>query len=59
MESASEGAETVVDGGESEGVGLFGLSPVGLGLLGHKKNETVEIKTPAAVLKYKIIAISR
>ena len=34
-------------------------SPVGKGLLGHKKNETVEIKIPAGVLKYKILKISR
>ena len=34
-------------------------SPVGAGLLGHKKNEIVEIKIPAGILKYKIIEISR
>lgn len=34
-------------------------SPVGKGLLGHKKNETVKIKTPSGVLKYKILKISR
>ncbi len=34
-------------------------SPVGKGLLGHKKNETVEIKIPAGILKYKILKISR
>lgn len=34
-------------------------SPVGRGLLGHKKNETVEIKAPAGTLKYKILKISR
>ena len=34
-------------------------SPVGKGLLGHKQNETVEIKIPAGVLKYKILEISR
>jgi len=34
-------------------------SPVGKGLLGHKKNETVQIKVPAGVLKYKILKISR
>lgn len=34
-------------------------SPVGEGLLGHKENETVEIKVPAGVLKYKILKISR
>ena len=34
-------------------------SPVGKGLLGHKKNETVEIKIPAGILRYKILEISR
>ena len=34
-------------------------SPVGRSLLGHKKNEIVEIKVPAGILKYKILKISR
>lgn len=34
-------------------------SPVGKGLLGHKENETVEIKIPAGILRYKILKISR
>ncbi len=34
-------------------------SPVGKGLLGHKKNETVGIKTPAGMLRYKILKITR
>lgn len=34
-------------------------SPIGKGLLGHKKDEVVEIKIPAGVLKYKILEISR
>ncbi len=34
-------------------------SPVGKSLLGHKKNEIVEIKVPAGILKYKILKISR
>ena len=34
-------------------------SPVGKGLLGHKKNQIVKIKVPAGVLKYKILKISR
>jgi len=29
------------------------------GLLGHKENETVEIKVPAGILRYKILKISR
>ena len=34
-------------------------SPVGKGLLGHKKNEIVQIKVPVGILKYKILKISR
>ena len=34
-------------------------SPVGQGLLGHKENETVEIKVPAGIVRYKILKISR
>jgi len=34
-------------------------SPVGKALLGHKKNETVEITVPAGILHYKILKIER
>ena len=34
-------------------------SPVGEALLGHKENDTVNIKIPAGTLRYKIIKISR
>jgi transcription elongation factor GreA len=34
-------------------------SPVGSGLLSHKKGDTVEIKVPAGVLKYRVLNISR
>ncbi len=34
-------------------------SPIGKGLIGHKKGETVEINVPAGVIKYKVIKISR
>lgn len=34
-------------------------SPVGEGLMNHKLNETVKIKIPAGILRYKIISISR
>lgn len=34
-------------------------SPVGKGLLGHKPGETVEVKVPAGILKYKILKITR
>ncbi len=34
-------------------------SPIGQGLLGHKENETVDIRIPAGILIYKILKISR
>ena len=34
-------------------------SPVGSGLMNHKKGDTVEITVPAGVLKYKILDIDR
>jgi len=34
-------------------------SPIGKGLLGHKKNKVVKIQVPAGTLKYKILGISR
>ena len=34
-------------------------SPIGKGLFGHKAGESVEIKVPAGILKFKIIKISR
>lgn len=34
-------------------------SPVGEGLLNHKKGDTVEIQAPRGVLKYKILSITR
>jgi len=34
-------------------------SPVGAALLNHKEKETVEIKVPAGILRYKILKISR
>jgi len=34
-------------------------SPVGAGLLHHKLNEDIEIKVPAGILKYRILAIER
>ncbi len=35
------------------------FSPIGKGLLGHKAGETLEIKVPAGMLKYKIKKIKR
>ena len=37
----------------------FDESPVGKGLLGHKVGETVEIETPAGVMQYEILGISK
>ena len=34
-------------------------SPMGKGLLGHKKNEVAKITVPAGILRYKILKISR
>lgn len=34
-------------------------SPVGAALLGKKKNDTVEVKTPAGSSKYKILSITK
>ena len=34
-------------------------SPVGKNLLGHKEQDTMEIKIPAGILRYKILKISR
>jgi transcription elongation factor GreA len=34
-------------------------SPVGSGLLNHKKGDVVEIKAPRGVLRYKILSIAR
>ena len=34
-------------------------SPIGLGLLGHKKNAIVKIQAPAGTLRYKILEIRR
>jgi transcription elongation factor GreA len=34
-------------------------SPVGTGLLNHKKGDVVEIQVPRGILKYKILTISR
>lgn len=35
------------------------LSPIGKALMGHKAGETLDIKVPAGVLKYKILKIQR
>ena len=35
------------------------VSPIGKALMGHKEGETLEIKVPAGVLKYKVVKIER
>lgn len=42
---------------EDNKISIF--SPIGKGLLGHKVGETVDIKVPAGVLRYKILKIER
>lgn len=34
-------------------------SPIGAGLLGKKKNQTVQIQVPAGIVEYKILAITK
>ena len=34
-------------------------SPIGAALMGHKKGETVEVRTPAGLVKYKITKIAK
>jgi transcription elongation factor GreA len=34
-------------------------SPIGTALLGAKKNQVVEVKAPAGVIKYKVLAITK
>ena len=34
-------------------------SPLGKALLGSKKNQTIEVKAPAGIMKYKIISIKK
>ncbi len=36
---------------------ISNVSPVGKALIGHKKGETVAVKTPGGVINYKIVAI--
>lgn len=38
---------------------LSNESPVGAALVGRKKGETIEVKTPGGLLKYKIVAIKK
>lgn len=38
---------------------LSSESPVGQAILGKKKGDTVEVKTPVGILKYSVARISR
>lgn len=61
LDSAEESAYTLVSQEEAnfkEGK-ISVESPIGKALLGHKKGDVVEIKTPAGALRHKILAISR
>ena len=46
------------DSNPSEGL-ISVDSPIGRALLGHKKDDELDIKVPAGVLRYKVIDISR
>ena len=61
LDSGEELEYTLVDEAEADYAQnkISTSSPVGKGLLGHKKGETVEIEVPAGTLKYKILKISR
>jgi len=52
---------TLVDQNEANALeGLISItSPVGSGLLGHKKGDIIEIKVPAGLLRYELLEISR
>ena len=34
-------------------------SPIGMALLGSKKNQTIEVQAPAGVVKYKVLSITK
>ena len=50
------GGSTEVDLAQNK---ISNESPVGAALLGRKKDDTVEVKTPAGVSKYKILSITK
>lgn len=61
LETAEELEYTLVSAEEAdyESGKISVSSPIGNGLLNHKLNETVEIKIPAGIIRYKILQISR
>lgn len=61
MDSGEEMEYTLVSELESDfSQGKISVtSPIGKGLLGHKKNEIVKIQVPAGRLRYKILKIKR
>ncbi len=60
MDSKEESTYSMVGPDEADpSNGLISInSPVGKALLGHKEDETIEIKIPAGTLKYKIKKIT-
>jgi transcription elongation factor GreA len=61
MDSDEELEYMLVSGEEADYVQnkISVASPVGSGLLNHKVNDIVEIKIPAGILRYKVLAITR
>lgn len=61
MDSGEELTYTLVSETEADyNEGKISISsPVGSGLMEHKEGDTLEIKVPAGLLKYKILKISR
>ncbi len=61
MKSGEELQYTLVSEDEADySQGKISISsPVGTGLMNHKKNDVVEIKVPAGMLKYKVLKIAR
>jgi transcription elongation factor GreA len=61
LESGEELEYTLVSEEEADyGANKISVqSPVGTGLLNHKKGDTVEIQVPRGMLKYKVLNISR
>jgi transcription elongation factor GreA len=61
LKSGNEITYTIVSEDEADfSQGKISISsPVGKGLMNHKKGETVDITVPAGILRYKILSIDR
>ncbi|MBQ9949414.1 MAG: transcription elongation factor GreA [Clostridia bacterium] len=44
---------------DTEPMRISNMSPIGAAILGHKKGDIVEVKTPAGPMQFKITAISK